>query len=176
VGVEHLQDKRTGRPKGSRSTPAYVRALRWASRHLDKPDAVPPNELAGRLLALGREAPDRLLALLIQLDSKGGKSEIGEPLPGSGPRPAPSLPVLAPQPTPPTQGRGGAPQRVKKLILPAGQLSYFFSGLPGSWVVGLPRNFEIVGWAVDSAQGRVELTIRSETFPPVAEGEPIPVL
>jgi hypothetical protein len=70
VGLEHLEKKRTGRPKGSKTSPAWVRALRWAERNLGKPDAEAqaPSELARYLLALGREHPDRFLACLALLE------------------------------------------------------------------------------------------------------------
>jgi hypothetical protein len=75
MGVQHLEGKRTGRPKGSKSSPVWVRAARWALANLDYPDAVPPSPLAGRLLALGRESPDRLVLCLEALRMKAVHSE-----------------------------------------------------------------------------------------------------
>ena len=60
MGTAQLQGKRTGRPPGIKSRP-WRRAVLWCIRNLDKADAVPPSPLAGRLLALGREHPDRLV-------------------------------------------------------------------------------------------------------------------
>jgi hypothetical protein len=64
MGLQHLANKRTGRPRGSKTAPAWVRALRWAERNLGNPDAEPPSDLARLLLTLGREYPDRFMACL----------------------------------------------------------------------------------------------------------------
>src|SRR5262245_359863 len=66
MGIEHiLPHHRTGRPKGLRSRPAWVLAVRWAARNLDNPEpGRPPTALARRLLEMGREHPDRLVACL----------------------------------------------------------------------------------------------------------------
>jgi hypothetical protein len=42
------------------------------------------------------------------------------------------------------------------------------------WVINLPLDFRIVGCQVDTARQGVVFTIRSETFPRVARGAPIP--
>jgi hypothetical protein len=69
MSVEHLEGKRTGRPRGSKSSPLWLRAARWALRNLDSPDAVPPSALARRLVALGRKRPDRLVLCLDTLEA-----------------------------------------------------------------------------------------------------------
>jgi len=68
MGVEHLQGKRTGRPRGSKSRP-WVRALGWAYRNMDKPDAEPPTPLAARLLALARADMAAFLRCLAALEA-----------------------------------------------------------------------------------------------------------
>jgi hypothetical protein len=83
--VAHLEGKRTGRPKGSKTTPPWVRDALWAYRNLDKPDLKPPSLLAGLLLAMGREHPDRLVLLLDALDR--GMEERGCK-DGEGPEPS----------------------------------------------------------------------------------------
>jgi hypothetical protein len=45
----------------------------WVYRNLHRPDAAAPSALAGRLLALGREEPDRLVLLLDALDRQAGE-------------------------------------------------------------------------------------------------------
>src|SRR5438552_16411764 len=68
MGVEHLQGKRTGRPRGSKSTPAWARDVRWVQKHLGQPAATPPTPLAGLLLNLGREHPEKFVACLTLAD------------------------------------------------------------------------------------------------------------
>src|SRR5262249_52231764 len=89
MGLKHLQDNRTGRPRGSKNSPAWVRDVRWAYKHLGRPDAVPPTALAGLLVALGREHPDQFVSCLATADGaaerKGeqsaGQAEIANPEP-----------------------------------------------------------------------------------------------
>ena len=126
VSTAHLQDLRTGRPKGSRSTPSWERDLRWAGRHLDKPEAVPPSALAGRLVALGRQHPDRLLSLLLQLDAEGRRGE------ARAPAPEPPAPIPPPPPAP-IQPDDGTARRLKRLSLPFVYLIPFLSGQGGPW-------------------------------------------
>ena len=91
MGTAQLQGKRTGRPPGIKSRP-WRRAVLWCIRNLDKADAVPPSPLAGRLLALGREHPDRLVSLVIQLDGQGdGRMGNDSPKPR-----APAVPTQVP--------------------------------------------------------------------------------
>jgi hypothetical protein len=68
MGLQHLAGKRTGRPKGSRSKPRWLRDLAWAEKNLGNPDAQPPSELARRLRDLGRARPDQFLACLALRD------------------------------------------------------------------------------------------------------------
>src|SRR5436305_9377494 len=59
MGVECIKPgDRTGRPKGSKSTPRWVRALNWAERNYGTPGAVPPNALAARFLEMAQERSD----------------------------------------------------------------------------------------------------------------------
>src|SRR5438067_12975474 len=75
MGLEHLNGKRTGRPKGVKSAPRWQRDVRWVYRNLGNADAKPPSELAGRLLALAQEHPDRFVACLAKLDAAAPETE-----------------------------------------------------------------------------------------------------
>jgi hypothetical protein len=161
--VEHLDGKRTGRPRGSRSTPAWVRDLRWAGRHLGDPEAAPPSPLAGRLLAWGREQPDRFLACLAPRDADAAAPPRFEERPAA----------LA----------GDRPRRVETLAVP---LHHLVGQLVGSGpipaVVNLPRGFAVVGCAIATAvaggapQRSLRLTVASAAFAAVPPGAPIPEL
>src|SRR5260221_14723874 len=75
MGLKDVEGKRTGRPRGSKSRPPWIRAARWAIKNLDNPDAVPPTPLARRLVALGREQPESLVICLATLDASGNKPD-----------------------------------------------------------------------------------------------------
>src|SRR4051812_10794613 len=76
MGLQDLVGKRSGRPRGSKTTPAWIRAARWAFDNLDNPDSVAPSRLAERLLALGRKHPDRLIVCLARLDALRQKADL----------------------------------------------------------------------------------------------------
>src|SRR4051794_37311458 len=95
MGVDHLIGRRTGRPKGVRSTPSWSRDVVWAYRHLGEADAVAPTALAGQLVALGREHPDRLATLLLQLDGQGQQREEGAVVVAEAAVPVPAPPRRA---------------------------------------------------------------------------------
>jgi hypothetical protein len=75
MGVDHLQGRRTGRPRGAKTTPPYIRAARWAYENLDVADAVPQSALAARLLAFWRKRPDRLVVYMATLDEMKRKAD-----------------------------------------------------------------------------------------------------
>jgi hypothetical protein len=161
VSVEHLAGKRTGRPRGSKSVPPWVRDLRWAYKHLDTPDAVPPSALAGRLRALGREQPDKFVACLL-LDAPApaankGKEEAGGPAGSDGGAVA------------------GRPLRAKRLFVPERRLAFFLGGRQAWRVSNLhPDGVQVVGCDFDPARQGLWLTLASGMFPEVPPGAPIP--
>jgi hypothetical protein len=169
MGLKHIQDKRTGRPRGSRNSPAWVRDVRWAYKHLGKPDAVPPTALAGLLVALGREHPDRLVSCLATADGaaerKGGQSagqaEIAKPEPQDqvrGPR---------------AEGeslRG----RIKKLRVTEFQLAAYLTGRRQPTIKNLPPDVQIVDCEREPEGNVIVLTLRSEAFPQVPEDQKVP--
>src|SRR4051794_18617252 len=70
MGIEHLKNKRTGRPRGSKSAPPWRRDLLWAYRHLGEEDVVPPSPRAAIWLTLAREHPERFLDCLVRLEDR----------------------------------------------------------------------------------------------------------
>jgi hypothetical protein len=65
--------------------------------------------------------------------------------------------------------------RLVLLWVPAWELAFRLThGLAPWWTVNLPKGFRIVGSRVDAARDAVALVIRSQTFPRVARGAPIP--
>jgi len=158
--VAHLQDRRTGRPRGARSAPAWLRAARWAHRNLGKPEAVPPSALAGRLLALGQEHPDRLAVCLDKLEATW---EL---------RAAPSNTGVVQD-----DHDDAWPRRVKTLTVPLKQLVLWMAGQAEPlWMASLPAAFEVAGCEVNTKRRQITLTIRSRAFEPVPEGSLAPEL
>jgi hypothetical protein len=58
--------------------------------------------------------------------------------------------------------------------VPRRDLAHRLTSDRAPWIVNLPPDFEIVACRVDAARDAVILVIRSETFPRVATGAPIP--
>ncbi len=170
-GVAHLLGKRTGRPRGSRTAPKGLLAARWAMKRLDSEGAVPPSPLAGALLRLGREHPDRLAALVDELEAMA-RPEKSVNQPPAQTTTAPPAPVQAPL-------ASTAPRRVRKLLLNQKQLAQFWANAPVTWVQKLPENYKVVGDIEvrrSLAHAQFILLLESEKFGPVAEGAPAPEL
>jgi hypothetical protein len=192
VSVDHLVGKRTGRRKGSKSRPHWQRAVRWVERYLGDPDAKPPSPLAGRLLALANQDMAgflRCLATLDRQDDDGNRNAAAarplDPQPSATPVLAAS-PASAALPAPPagpkiktiSLGVDGL-QVVKRdftnvpahpdlysLMLIAAALKHLWKKLPGGAA--------FLGCVEDRSRMRIVFTVRSEMFPPVVEGTPVP--
>jgi hypothetical protein len=64
--------------------------------------------------------------------------------------------------------------RLKRLFVGERQLNCSLSRERHPWVINLPPDFRIVACRVDTDRQGVVFTIRSESFPRVAQGAPIP--
>lgn len=164
MGLQDLLNRRTGRPPGSKSSPAWVRALRWAERNLGRPDAEPPSALAQLLVTLGREHPDRFVACLAVVDAPGYKLDHADER-GSDERQKDG------------NGLGGKPpQRVRNLFIDGRLLVSRLTGNGTAWISNLPRDAWVVGCKADASRDGIVLTIYSATFPPITDGETVPEL
>jgi hypothetical protein len=69
-----------------------------------------------------------------------------------------------------------APQadRLMRLFVPARQIACYLSGREAPWVANLPKDFKFVASRFDPGRDGFFLTLRSETFPRVAQGAPVP--
>ncbi len=162
MGLEHVRH-RTGRPRGSKSTPRWVKDLRWAYANVGNPDPRPPTAFAGRLLALAKEQPDKLFSCLVALELRAPKGEGAGPGGGSvnGANGVPG---------------DGRPRRVMELFVGLDDLVHFFRGGKPVRVAPLPRSCEIVGGEVDVGRDGVSILIRSEEFELVPPGQPPPTM
>jgi hypothetical protein len=68
------------------------------------------------------------------------------------------------------------PDRVKRLFVPERDLAWRLTRQFAPWYVNLPGDFEIVACRVDSHRSGVIFIIRSESFPRIAKGTPVPDL
>ena len=169
MGLQHLLNKRSGRPKGSKTSPPWARDLRWAYKNLGRPDAVPPTALAGLLVALGREHPDRLVACLVLLDSQAPKAEqrerdANDAQPRGGGGAASEFPDYGPS------------RRLREVTVSEGRLFAYLRAGSGRWVHTPPHDAHVVGVVANISQRTIRLVIHSEDFPVVEEGKPIPEL
>src|SRR5262245_15482119 len=74
MALEHLQGKRTGRPRGRRTTSPAIRGLRWAAQNVGKEGVIPPSPAAAHFLDLALNQPEKFFAALAALEEaqKGG--------------------------------------------------------------------------------------------------------
>jgi hypothetical protein len=68
MSVDHLQGRRTGRPRGSKSKSPALKGLIWAARHLGK-NAEAPTDAARYWQNLAKDQPNKFVAALAELDA-----------------------------------------------------------------------------------------------------------
>jgi hypothetical protein len=157
MALKDLEGKRTGRPRGAKTTSRVQRDLEWAYRHLDKPDAKPPSPGAKQWAEYARRQPDKFLDRVLRVSA--GE----EQLRGSTSRKAEGLRC------------DERPSRVMTMFVPWPHLLAHFTGKrDGFWLRNLPLDTRLISCVMHPARSGVEFLIHSETFPEVAEGEPIP--
>jgi hypothetical protein len=150
--LEHLQGKRTGRPRGSKSSSPLKRDLRWACRNLGK-DVEPPTAGAKFWSEMARNEPEKFVKAVAELDAANGPSR--------------NKPDESQNRKPETY----AGQRLKRTFLAERDLLRLLRSFPG---VDIPIDSKVVGYALARDRDGVMLTISAPTFRKLAEGEPIP--
>src|SRR5436305_1269771 len=78
MGLKDLEGKRTGRPRGAKTTSRVRRDILWAYRNLDNPDAKPPSPGARMWTELARTQPGHFLACVVKVDTAGEREADGE--------------------------------------------------------------------------------------------------
>ena len=148
--VAHLQGKRSGRPRGSRSSSPLRRDLLWVARNLGK-DRVPPSDGAKFWAEIARNEPEKFVAALAALDAarpRGDERQTGNLLAHAG-------------------------RNLMKLFLPNIALMQVFRQHSRRFA---PLDGKVGECVLVPARGGVLLTVSSSEFDPVPEGEPIPEL
>lgn len=171
MGLKDLEGKRTGRPRGAKTTSRVRRDILWAYRNLDNPDAKPPSPGAKMWAEHARKQPAHFLGCVVRVETAGDQEADSE---GEG-----GLPDGVPNGTGEPSGKGlagKAPQRLRKLLIGAQHLLGRLTRDGGSKVANLPRDAYVVGCESDSSRDGIYLIIYSATFPPVEEGQAIPEL
>jgi hypothetical protein len=169
MALEHLNGRRTGRPRGAKTRSRALRDIRWAYNHLGKPDAKPPSPGAKLWADLALSGPARFLTCVANLEAAGESKGQG---PGERQAPEPGGPEA------PTGNGSSAkpPLRIRKLFLDAQHLLLRLTGDGTAWVSNLPRGAYIVGAQADPSREGIVFTLYAETFPPVTAGNAIPEL
>jgi len=168
MGLKDLEGKRTGRPPGARTTSRVKRDIVWAYRNLDRPDAKPPSPGARRWAEFARRKPDRFLAYVVRIETAGEKpAERKEDGHTDGERDRVGGATAK-------GSDGKPPQKVRKVLVDAQHLLTRLTGDGTACVSNLPRDAYVVGYEADPSRDGILLTMHSEKFPPVSEGETIP--
>jgi hypothetical protein len=166
MGLEHLQGKRTGRKKGGKNRPLWQRDLEWASKHLGKPDAEPPTNGARFWRGVAETQPDRFAAALAEMDKADHR------------KPEPTVPAPAPRdrqecgPTPAITRVAQKPQRAKLAFLSLDHLTQLLKG--SLHAAGVPSDARCVAASLDRERRGLVLTVISNNFSMVSEGQVIP--
>jgi hypothetical protein len=165
MGVEQLEGKRTGRPRGRKSRPRWQRDLEWAYRHLGQ-DVEPSSAGAKYFLDLAKERPGEFLACLAQLDKVSDrKPESSAPA---------TMPAEQQEPIPAIAKVAQKPMRAKMAFLSLDRLGLLLKG--AERVVSLPDDTKVIAASLDRGRCGLVLTLRSSSFPLVDAGQPIPQL
>jgi hypothetical protein len=173
MGLKDLDGKRSGRRRGSKSAPQWVRDLRRAYKNLGKPDGEILSEGVRYWLAVARERPSEFAAALAQLDrADSRKPEANDTAAGA----VPSDRQANVNGATPVTLIAKRPLRVKKLFLSFDHLVKLIRGDLPLPVAHLPHNSRWTACDLDRVRKGLVLAIRSEAFPLVAAGEPIPEL
>ena len=157
MGIEHLLGKRTGRPRGTKSTPAGLRDARWVNRNLGREGVIPPTPLAERLLALAREAPDRFAVCLATMEADHrNRGSIGLPVSGTD------------------TAEGACPLRVKSVFVSWETLRPTILGPRGLF----PGDARLLRCVPETRSGMVGVLfiVGSQAYSPVPSDKPIPEL
>jgi hypothetical protein len=173
MALKDLDGRRTGRPKGSKTTSRVRRDILWAYRNLDKPDAKPPSAGAQLWAALAREQPARFLACVAKLEARAPDAGQRD---GAAHGPAGrATGAAAAWPNGGPVNGAGWPLRVQRLFVPEQRLTQGLVGEHWLRITNLPADcMRIVASEGDPARRGVWLTIASELFEPVSAGQPIP--
>lgn len=171
MGLAHLAGRRTGRPKGSRTSSRVRRDLRWAYRNLHKPDAKPPSEGARLWAEYARTCPRRFLDRVLRADLLEESKAEGDAL-----EKAIAGPAVSPASGSPAGVVAARTRRTRRLFVPEGHLAAYLTGGRAPWVRNLPNHFEVIACEVDRERGGVVLTLFDWSFEPAAAGAQVPEL
>jgi hypothetical protein len=83
------------------------------------------------------------------------------------------VPEFEPQTAPPAD-RAPCDDRLMLLWVPEKNLAYRLGHQVAFWVTNLPQGIKIVSIRLDAARDAAAFVIRSDAFPMVAKGSPIP--
>jgi hypothetical protein len=146
MAFQDLEGKRTGRPRGAKTSSRVWRDLMWVYRHLNT-DAKPPSPGARLWLELARNNPGEFLRCVLEADRKASRQ---------------------------TRETLRAARRVRKLFVPWNHLVHYLVGGRAPTISNLPTCFGCLSAAYDPVRQGLVFTIESGTFSPAPVGEEIP--
>jgi hypothetical protein len=121
------------------------------------------------LVALGREHPDQFVSCLATAD--GAAERKGEQSAGQAA-------IANPEPQDQARGSGAEGERprgrIKKLRVTESQLAAYMTGRRQPTIKNLPPDVQIVDCEREPEGNVIALTLRSEAFPLVPEGQDVP--
>jgi hypothetical protein len=171
MGVESIKaHQRTGRPKGSKTTPPWVRAVSWAERNYGKPGAVPPNALAARILQMAQERPDLFVKCCALRDGPQQARPPKAPAPPAHGTPPAVAGAVAGRPACASAWEKYPSGGLKVVTIGNWSLSSLLSGQEGK-LVGVPQGRVVDAWV--SADG-LSLLVNSAGLRRLPSGVPIP--
>ena len=148
MNVAHLQGKRSGRPRGTKSTSPVARDLRWVARNLGK-DLEPPSPGAAFWAKMAHDEPDKFVSAVAALEAANTRTRDEEPKSN-------------------TVDHAG--QQLKMIFLTERDVLKKMR----SYRANMPEDGRLVGCTL--TRGGMLFMVRSGTFRPLAEGELIPEL
>jgi hypothetical protein len=171
MGVEHLEGRRTGRPRGSKTTSRVRRDMMWAYHHLDDADVKPPSAGAKMWSDLARSQPGNFLSCLVSLET-GTESKANST--GSLAEPNRKGDTAEVQTVAPRNRK--LPKRVRSFFMDFNHVLLRLTMDGIAVVSNLPRGAHIVGCKADPSRDGALFLVHSDSYPPVPAGEAIPEL
>jgi hypothetical protein len=153
MALEDLNGKRTGRPRGAKTSSRVRRDLMWVYRNLHT-NAKPRSPGERLWLELARTNPGEFLRCVLGADRRASRAATSQS--------ADSKEVLS------------AARRVRKLFVPWQHVVQYLAGGRAPTVSNLPGGFSCLSAAYDPVRQGLVLTIESGTFSPAPAGQEIP--
>jgi hypothetical protein len=170
MGVAHLEGKRTGRRKGSKTAPEWLRGLRWAIKNFGKV-AVPPTPAAAKWQAIAYEQPDRFMKCWAQYEDmqRDEKKDANGSIP-KGPERREEAGAVGVR-------MGEKPMRARSVFLPVAKLRpHIRLDRNALELQNFPLDIRVIRCVLDPARGGLVIALSSAAFEEVPANHMVPEL